>query len=99
MTLSSVQKQFEQYPADLLDYDFQFNRLSATDSIKTVGAAVSGSDTVLTVDHIDVSGITAKVWLTNGSAGVLYTIKVSIVSNEGRKRALKLKLSVLDPNA
>jgi hypothetical protein len=73
--------------------------LSATDRIVSASAAISGDDDELTVDHIDTSDTTAKIWLTGGTAGVTYTVKASIVSNEGRRRTLKLKVSVLDPNS
>jgi len=96
MSLTPVLKKFEKYSTDTLDYDFEFSKLSGTDSINSVNAAVSGDDEELSVDHIALSGITAKVWLAGGTAGVTYLVKVQIVSAEGRNRTLKLKLSILD---
>lgn len=98
MGLTPVQKKFEKYTTDLWDYDFVFNRLSSTDSVSSVNAAIAGDDEELSVDHIEISGVIAKVWLAGGTGGNTYVVKVRIGSAEGRSRTLKMKLAVLEPD-
>ena len=78
-----ILKKFEKQPADLKDYDNDYQLwLVDSDTISSV-TAVPDVDTI-NVDSVFHTLNRVKVWLSGGIADVVYKITVTINTEDGR---------------
>lgn len=75
-------------PADQLDYDVEFERwLSDDDTVQSADAitsAIEGDAAPLVIESVQLFGTVVKVWISGGTAGESYEVKVTATTAEGR---------------
>ena len=75
-------------PADQLDYDVEFERwLSDGDRVQSADAVTStikNDAAPLIIKSVRLFGTIVKVWISGGTAGESYEIKVTATTAEGR---------------
>ena len=79
-------------PQGVLDYPVRFaSWLSGGETISTANAFVTGNDSVLVVDTVNIidTGQTAEVWLSGGTIGQSYTVEVEVVTNNPTPRTTR----------
>lgn len=91
MILGSFVKQ----PADVLDYDVEYNEWLATgDTIESAVAEISPSG--LTLDAVYTTETRIKVWLSGGTAGNAHKITVTATTADGRVKQDEFRIRVKD---
>lgn len=72
--------------AEILDFDFVADRrLTDSDQITNVTAAITGPDQLLTIERVTWTTTVAKVWLSGGTNGKTYEVTGTIYTLNGRK--------------
>ena len=81
-------------PADVLDYDVNYSRwLSSGDTLSAVVASALPAGE-LEIISSQVSGQTAKIWLSGGVIGETYEITVTATTTGGRVKEETFKIRV-----
>lgn len=85
-----------QQPIEELDYDFDF-----TDWFAGTGDVIDSIDAVsspagLTLLTLQVSDTVAKVWVSGGTHGVVYSLEVTITSVGGRVKQDELDIIITE---
>lgn len=80
-------------PADVLDYDIDFERwLTDGDALSSAVAVVD--DDGLTIDDVTVIGTVVKVWVSGGEDGATYKITATATTNDGRVKEEDFRIRV-----
>ena len=83
-------------PADVLDYDFDFERwMPQGDFLSAATAAITGS--TATVTRIDRSDTLARVWISGGAVGDSGTVTLTATTNAGRIKQVAVALKIKGP--
>jgi hypothetical protein len=86
-------------PSDVLDYEFDFSPAligNEGDALANVTAMVSPNATGdLAVNSIAADGAVAVFWLSGGQAGTIYSVQVTVTTQNGRSIGRAVLLPVL----
>jgi hypothetical protein len=84
---------FTKAPADVLDYDIDLTLwLPSGDIADTATATATGGN--VTIDSVDVSDASIKVWVSGGDAGDDDEVKAVIATQNGRTLTVCFKIRV-----
>jgi hypothetical protein len=84
-------------PEDRLDYDCDFSRwLAPGDTIATASAARAAGSGTVTIDDVDFTATTVKVWLDGGGDGDLAHVEIDITTAQGREKQVCFRVRVKD---
>ena len=84
-------------PDDVLDFDFDFERLGWLDPGDTIVAEeVEVSAGSVVIDAHDFTDTTVKVWLSSGVDGETVTVTAKITTQQGRKKEACFRLRIKD---
>lgn len=87
---------FSKRPADLLDYDVDFNKdkwLPPNDNIVQAQVTVD-ADSGIVLDHREFDATLVKVWLDAGTLGKTATVTVKVTTDEGREKEVVFKVRI-----
>lgn len=83
-------------PADVLDYDIEFEDwLTDDDTITTVASDVSPAGG-LVVDSVQIVGTSIKVWVSGGVLNTTYDVSITVSTQGGRVKEECFKVRVRD---
>lgn len=83
-------------PADILDYDVNFEEwLSEDDTVASAGAVVEPAGEI-TITDVLISNPIVKIWLAGGVDGSSYKITVTTTTAFGRKKETEFRIRVKD---
>lgn len=86
---------FEQQPADELDYDIDYDDW-IHDADTVVSATASASPADLTITGPLVSGNTVKIWVSGGVDGTRYKVTVTTTTSYGRIKQDEIRIKIKD---
>jgi hypothetical protein len=88
---------------DRLDYDVKFEKWVSDDDTITgaeAQASIKSTDpdavTDLTIDSVQVFGLTVKLWLSGGTSGATYAVLVTASTGQGRVKEEKFVIRIKD---
>jgi hypothetical protein len=73
-----------QQPSDVLDYNFDCTPLFNEESDALSGVSATVSPAGLEVSAAAIDDTTVKVWVSEGLAGIEYTIEINVTTEQGR---------------
>ena len=87
-----------QQPNEFLDYDIDYTTLVTApgDSLSTVVASVTPAG--LTVSGLVKDSSTGKLWASNGTDGVLYTVTILATTTQGRIKEDEINVCIEETN-
>lgn len=85
----------DKQPVEILDYDVDFSRWLANDTITAASAVITPAGS-LAVQTLDVEPKLVKVWLSGGSDGVSYKIEITVDTAGGRRGQVEFRVRVRD---
>lgn len=90
----AVPIRFTKDPNAVLDYVLNWSKwLASGDTISSVTAT---PDTGITVDDTDFDATTTTLWLSGGTAGSKYNIRVHVVTANGRQDDRTVQITVAE---
>lgn len=76
---------FEKQPAERLDYDIDYSSwLASGDKIISATSVITPTGQMEAISTITQLGKRAKLWVSQGVAGVTYKVEVTVTTEQGR---------------
>lgn len=91
----SILATFTKQPADVQDYDIDYNEWLAGFSDSGASATVE-VDSGITLDLYTLNAGVVKVWLSGGTAGQAYKVTTTLTTAGGRVKQAEIRVRVKD---